>query len=59
MVIERLPLKAIALHKRFWAGEDSPDDSSHPTGGWNGAGCWGRKHVHEQQIKRAGGGRFL
>jgi galactosylceramidase len=37
-------------HKKFWAGEDTPDDSAGPGGNWSGAGCWGRK-LNQHWIK--------
>jgi len=42
--------ETIAVGKKFWAGEDTPDDSQGPGGNWSGAGCWGRK-LNQHFIK--------
>ena len=41
---------AMETHHKFWAGEDSPDNSAHPGGNWSGAGCWGRK-LNQHWVK--------
>jgi hypothetical protein len=41
---------AMRARKKFWAGEDTPDNSEGPGGNWSGAGCWGRK-LNQHWIK--------
>jgi hypothetical protein len=43
---------AMQAHKKFWAGEDNPDDTgaAGAGGNWSGASCWGRK-LNQHWVK--------